>query len=117
MRTGSLVRDALLVAAPVAAVLAGVASVTHRQRLVEAGYRVGQLEQERETLDREVQALRVAVGRLTSPPRLLREVSRRDLPLDYPKGWNRVIGDGEAQTFLHPPVGGGGLAAARGGRR
>jgi hypothetical protein len=102
MTLGRLVRDALLVVAPAAAVMAGVASVTHRQRLVEAGYRVGRLQAEREDLDVEVQAMRVAVGRLSSPSHLLGEVRRRNLPLDYPRGWNHVDGDQEAHAFTFP---------------
>jgi hypothetical protein len=91
-----LFRDALLVVAPAAAVLAGIASIDHHQRLVEVGYRVGRLEREREALEREVEHRRARVAGLASPVRLLGEVRLRGLALDYPRTWNVVEGDEEA---------------------
>ena len=99
MRPG-LFRDALLVVAPCAAVLAGLASIDHHQRLVEAGYRVGSLEKGREDLAREVEHRRAVVAGLSSPVRLLAENRERKLGLDYPVAWNRVEGDAEAARLL-----------------
>ncbi len=99
MRPG-LFRDALLVAAPCTAVLAGLASIDHRQRLVEAGYRLGALEREGESLTREVEHRRAVVAGLASPVRLLAEARRRDLRLDFPIQWNRVEGGEEAQRLI-----------------
>jgi hypothetical protein len=99
MKAG-LFRDALLVVAPCAAVLAGLASVDHRQRLVEAGYRVARLEKERDALALEVEHRRVCVANLSSPVRLLGESRERKLGLDYPIHWNEIAGDGEAAGLL-----------------
>lgn len=95
-----LFRDALLVVAPCAAVLAGLAAVDHHQRLVEAGYRVARLEKERDDLSLEVEHRRVRVANLSSPVRLLGEVRDRKLSVDYPIAWNRVNGDAEAEALL-----------------
>jgi hypothetical protein len=95
-----LFRDALLVVAPCAAVVAGLASVDHHQRLVEAGYRVARLEKERDDLSLEVEHRRVRVANLSSPVRLLGEARDRKLTVDYPIAWNRVSGDGEAAALL-----------------
>lgn len=127
MRLG-LFRDVLLVVAPCSAVLAGLASIDHHQRLVEAGYRVGTLERERDGLAREVEHRRARVAGLASPVRLLGEAREKGLALDYPLAWNRLEGDGEAARFAaeHAPrpkaapaapkrAGGGkGKAASRG---
>ena len=104
MRRG-LFRDALLVVAPCAAVLAGLSSIDHNQRLVEAGYRVGRLEKERDELSREVEHRRALVATLASPVRLLGDCRERGLPLDYPLGWNIVEGNEEAARFAaaHAP--------------
>ncbi len=104
MRRG-LFRDVLLVVAPCAAVLAGLASIDHNQRLVEAGYRVGRLESERDGLVREVEHRRARVAGLASPVRLLGESRDRGLPLDYPISWNVVEGNDEAARFAadHAP--------------
>jgi hypothetical protein len=99
MKAG-LFRDALLVVAPCAVVLAGLASVDHRQRLVEAGYRVATLEKERDALTLEVEHRRVCVANLSSPVRLLGEARERKLGLDYPIAWNEVSGDAEAARVL-----------------
>lgn len=99
MKAG-LFRDALLVVAPCAAVLAGLASVDHRQRLVEAGYRVARLEKERDALTLEVEHRRVCVANLSSPVRLLGESRERKLGLDYPIHWNEIAGDSEASSLL-----------------
>jgi len=99
MRPG-LFRDALLVVAPCAAVMAGLASVDHRQRLVEAGYRVARLERERDAIVLEVEHRRVCVANLSSPARLLGEARARKLTVDYPLAWNEIAGDGEAARLL-----------------
>ncbi len=93
-------RDALLVIAPCAAVLAGLASVDHHQRLVEAGYRVAKLEKQRDELALDVEHRRVRVANLSSPVRLLGEARERKIPLDYPVAWNRVSSDAEAGALL-----------------
>jgi hypothetical protein len=95
-----LFRDALLVIAPCAAVLAGLSAVSHHQRLVGAGYEVGVLEKERDALLLEVEHRRVRVAALSSPGRLLGEARERKIPLDYPLGWNQVRGDAEAAGLL-----------------
>ena len=97
---GGLFRDAVLVVAPCAAILAGLASIDHHQRLVEAGYRVGALERERTVLARDVEHGRAEVASLASPVRLLAEARTRNLGLDYPLAWNRVEGDPEARDLL-----------------
>jgi hypothetical protein len=97
-----LFRDAVLVAAPCAAVVAGLASVDHHQRLVEAGYRVGALESERAALVLEVEHMRVRVANLSSPARLLAEARERKLPLDYPLHWNVVSTPAEAARITAP---------------
>jgi hypothetical protein len=104
MRTG-LFRDVLLVVAPCAAVLAGLASIDHNQRLVEAGYRVGRLEKDRDALAREVEHRRSRVAGLASPVRLLAESREHALPLDYPIAWNVVEGGAEAARLAadHAP--------------
>ena len=101
MRRG-LFRDAVLVAAPCAAVVAGLASVDHHQRLVEAGYRVGALENERAALILEVEHMRVRVANLSSPARLLAEAREKNLPLDYPLNWNVVSSAAEAARLVAP---------------
>jgi hypothetical protein len=101
MRAG-IFRDALLVVAPCAAVLAGLSSVDHRQRLVEAGYRVAGLERERDELAREVEHRRARVANLSSPARLLVEVRARQIPVDYPIRWNVVAGAAEAAALVAP---------------
>jgi hypothetical protein len=97
-----LFRDAVLVAAPCAAVVAGLASVDHHQRLVEAGYRVGALEKERAALVLEVEHRRMRVASLSSPARLLAEARERDLPLDYPLAWNEIRTAEEAARLVAP---------------
>jgi hypothetical protein len=97
-----LFRDALLVAAPCAAVVAGLASIDHHQRLVEAGYRVGALERERSALVLEVEHRRVRAANLASPARLLAEARSRDLPLDYPVHWNLVDSAAAAARLVAP---------------
>ena len=96
-----LFRDALLVVAPCAVVLAGFASISHHQRLVEAGYQVARLERERDALRAEVENRRVRVAHLSSPVRLLGEARDRKLGLDYPLGWNRVASDSDAGRLLY----------------
>ena len=98
--TPGILRDLLLVAAPAAAVLAGLASVDRHQRLVEAGYRVAVLERERDGLELEVEHRRVRVANLSSPARLLGEARERKIPVDYPVTWNTVAGDAEAAALL-----------------
>ncbi len=100
--TLGILRDLLLVAAPGAAVLAGLASVDHHQRLVETGYRVAVLAKERDGLALEVEHRRVRVANLSSPARLLGEVRQRKLPVDYPVAWNVVEGDAEAARLVAP---------------
>jgi hypothetical protein len=95
-------RDALLVVAPCAAVLAGLSSVDHRQRLVESGYRIAALEREREGLAREVEHRRARVAYLSSPARLLGEARERGIPVDYPIRWNVVAGPEEAAALAAP---------------
>ena len=97
-----LFRDAVLVAAPCAAVVAGLASVDHHQRLVEAGYRVGALESERAALVLEVEHMRMRVANLSSPARLLAEARERKIPLDYPLHWNVVGSAAEAARLVAP---------------
>ena len=80
--------------------MAGLASVDHHQRLVEAGYRVARLEKERDDLALEVEHRRVRVDNLSSPVRLLGEARQRKLPVDYPLAWNRVSGDAEAARLV-----------------
>jgi hypothetical protein len=99
MKAG-IFRDALFVVAPCAAVLAGLSSVDHRQRLVEAGYRVATLERERDELAREVEHRRARVANLSSPARLLGEARARQIPVDYPIKWNVVAGAAEAATLV-----------------
>jgi len=101
MRRG-LFRDAVLVAAPCAAVVAGLASVDHHQRLVEAGYRVGALEREKAALVLEVEHRRVRVADLSSPARLLAAARERNLPLDYPLHWNVVASTEDAARLTAP---------------
>ena len=101
MRAG-IFRDALFVVAPCAAVLAGLSSVDHRQRLVEAGYRVATLERERDELAREVEHRRARVANLSSPARLLGEAKARGIPVDYPIKWNVVAGPAEAAALVAP---------------
>ncbi|HEU4394277.1 MAG TPA: hypothetical protein VFS92_01850 [Planctomycetota bacterium] len=118
-----LFRDAVLVAAPCAAVVAGLASVDHHQRLVEAGYRVGALESERAALVLEVEHMRVRVANLSSPARLLAEARERNLPLDYPLHWNVVASGAEAARLVAPkpapaaPTTASGKAAAPRGKK
>jgi hypothetical protein len=117
MRAG-IVRDLLLVAAPAAAVLAGLASVDHHQRLVECGYRVATLERGRDALSLEVEHRRVRVANLSSPARLLGVARERHLSVDYPVAWNVVEGDAEAARLLAvraAPRKGGPRVAATGG--
>ena len=97
---GGLFRDAVLVVAPCAAVLAGLASIDHHQRLVEAGYRVGALEKERTVLARDVEHGRAEVASLASPVRLLAEAREHRIGLDYPLAWNRVEGDLQAARLI-----------------
>ena len=96
-----LFRDALLVIAPCAVVLAGFSAVSHHQRLVEAGYEVARLETERDALRSEVENRRVRVAHLSSPVRLMGECRDRKLGLDYPLGWNRIADDNEAGRLLY----------------
>jgi hypothetical protein len=96
-----LFRDALLVIAPCAVVLAGFSAVSHHQRLVEAGYEVARLETERDALRSEVENRRVRVAHLSSPVRLMGECRARKLGLDYPLGWNRIVDDNEAGRLLY----------------
>ena len=114
-----LFRDALLVVAPCAAVLAGFSSIDHHQRLVEAGYRVGRLEKVRDDLAREVEHFRVQVARLSSPSRLLAEVRKREMAVDYPVLWNLVDGAAEAARLVspRPKAAGGSSPQARRGPR
>ena len=97
---GGLFRDAVLVVAPCAAILAGLASIDHHQRLVEAGYRVGALEKERTALARDVEHGRAEVASLASPVRLLAEAREHKIGLDYPIAWNRVEGDQQAARLI-----------------
>jgi len=100
MKAG-LFRDALLVIAPCAVVLAGFSAVSHHQRLVEAGYEVAKLETERDALRSEVENRRVRVAHLSAPVRLMGECRARKLGLDYPLGWNRIADDNEAGRLLY----------------
>jgi len=95
-------RDALLVAAPCAALVAGLSSIDHHQRLVEAGYRVGSLERERAALILEVEHRRVRVANLASPARLLSEARGGDARLDYPVHWNVVDSAAAAARLVAP---------------
>jgi hypothetical protein len=104
MKAG-IFRDALFVVAPCAAVLAGLSSVDHRQRLVESGYRVATLERERDELAREVEHRRARVANLSSPARLLGEARARQIPVDYPIKWNVVDGAAEAAALVAPKSG------------
>ncbi|MHC4820875.1 MAG: hypothetical protein ACYTDX_04030 [Planctomycetota bacterium] len=109
-------RDALLVLAPAALLLAGLASIDHRQRLVEAGYRVGTLEKHIEALEKEIRHRRAVVGRLSGPLDLAREVHARGIPLDYPRNWNEIRSDGEADRLVRRTEGPD-LALEEGARR
>ena len=100
MKTG-LFRDALLVVAPCAVVLAGFSAVSHHQRLVEGGYQVAKLEAERDALRAEVENRRVRVAHLSSPVRLMGEARDRKLGVDYPLEWNRVSSDSDAGRLLY----------------
>lgn len=95
-----LFRDALLVIAPCAVVLAGFSAISHHQRLVEAGYEVAKLEAERDALRSEVENRRVRVAHLSSPVRLMGEARDRKLGVDYPLGWNLLASDDEAGRLL-----------------
>ena len=95
-----LFRDALLVIAPCAVVLAGFSSISHHQRLVAAGYEVAKLETERDALRREVENRRVRVAHLSSPVRLMGEARDRKMGVDYPLAWNRVATDDDAGRLL-----------------
>jgi len=95
-----LFREVLLVLAPAAAVVAGFAAIDHHQRLAEEGYRVGALRARKEALTRDVENRRSRVGTLISPVRLLREARSLGLPLDYPRHWNEVEGNGEARRLV-----------------
>lgn len=99
MKSG-LFRDALLVIAPCAVVLAGFSAISHHQRLVEAGYQVAKLETERDALRSEVENRRVRVAHLSSPVRLLGESRDRKLGVDYPIEWNRISSDSDAGRLL-----------------
>jgi len=95
-----LFRDALLVIAPCAVVLAGFSSISHHQRLVAAGYEVAKLETERDALRSEVENRRVRVAHLSSPVRLMGEARERKMGVDYPLAWNRVATDDDAGRLL-----------------
>jgi len=99
MKSG-LFRDALLVIAPCAVVLAGFSAISHHQRLVEAGYEVARLETERDALRSEVENRRVRVAHLSSPVRLMGESRDRKLGVDYPIEWNRLASDSDAGRLL-----------------
>jgi hypothetical protein len=97
---GGMFRDLLLVLAPCAAIVAGLSSVDHHQRLVETGYRVARLGKERDALALEVEHRRVRVANLSSPARLLEVARERKIPVDYPIRWNVIEGDAEAARLL-----------------
>jgi hypothetical protein len=82
--------------------VAGLSSIDHHQRLVEAGYRVGALDRERSALVLDVEHRRVRVANLASPARLLAEVRAREIALDYPVHWN-VVDSAEAAARLVAP--------------